>query len=97
MGGNVSEGMNWQEEVRDMFRGLVFLEIKKAESNTLPGMSLKDIHAAASSDRDGFGTLTQMHHEVQRMVAEGLIYEVEKDFYRVVEGAKPPGNWSGID
>jgi hypothetical protein len=92
----MTEGMDWQPEAREMFRGLVFIELKKSESSATPGMSLKDIHAANSGGyRDGFGTLTQMHHELQQMVAEDLIYEVEKDFYRVVAGAKPPGNWSG--
>jgi hypothetical protein len=92
----MSEGMNFHPEVRDMFRGLIFLEIKKAESNTPPGLSLAGVHEAINSGgRDAYGTKTQAHQELQSMVAEDLIYEVEKDFYRVVAGAKPPGNWSG--
>jgi len=85
------DGMDWHPQARDMFRGLVFLDLKKAESRTRPGMSLQELHAGASGGyRDGFGTVTQMHHELQSMVAEGLIQEVGKDFYRVVAGAKPP-------
>jgi len=91
----MTEGMNWQPEMREMFRGLVFLELKKSESRTRPGMSLEEIHAGSSGGyKDGYGTLTQMHHELQSMVAEGLIQEVGTDFYRVVAGAKP-GNLSG--
>jgi hypothetical protein len=92
------EGMDFQEEAREMFRGLIFLELKKAESNTPPGLSLTAIHTAFNGHyRDAHGTPTQMHQELQSMVAEDLIYEVEKDFYRVVAGAKPPGDWSGVD
>lgn len=88
--------MDFQEEVRDMFRALIFLEIKKAELNTPPGLSLGRIHEATNNaGRDAYGTPTQMHQELQSMIAEGLISEIGKDFYRVVEGAKPPGNLSG--
>lgn len=91
----MSEGMDWQPEAREMFRGLLFHELKNAESRTRPGMYLQELHAASSGGyHDGYGTSTQMHQELQSMVAEGLIYEVAKDFHRVVVGAKAP---DGLD
>jgi hypothetical protein len=87
----MTEGMDFKPEVRELFRGLIFLEIKKAESNTPPGISLKVLHSAFNGHyRDAYGTPTQMHEELQITVAEGLISEKPKDFYRVVAGANPP-------
>ena len=81
--------MNWQEEAREMFRALVFIQIKEAEPS---GVSLTDIHEKASGGyRDGYGTKTQMHNELQAMVEEGILFLDEskgKDIYRVVSGAE---------
>jgi hypothetical protein len=62
----MADGLNWQEEVRPMFRTMIF----RAVLNAPDGMKLSAIRDLAG---EMYGTLTQLFRELDEMVAVGQL------------------------
>ena len=92
------------EDIRDFYNeqdekhyqilcGLIYIELKKSESNTTPGLSEKGVlDALPESFRNSPGLVRV---ELGYMVKDGLV-SVTDEIHRVVAGKTPP-HWAGLD
>jgi len=71
--------------------GLIFIELKKSESNTPPGLTLPAIQNAIPVSFQDSPSLVRL--ELEYMVKDGLVSQTG-EVYRVVAGKKPP-HWTG--
>jgi hypothetical protein len=91
---DIREFYNEQDETYyQTLCGLIYIELKKSESNTTPGLSEKGVlDALPESFQD---STSLVHLELEYMVKDGLV-SVTDEIYRVVAGKTPP-HWTGLD
>jgi hypothetical protein len=65
------DGMNWHPDGRLMFRTDIFRAVLEAEKTPTPGVKLTALQKLSGRS---YGTLTQLFHELEDMVAKGQLY-----------------------
>jgi hypothetical protein len=66
----MSDIMNWHPEGRSMFRAFLFRAVLKAGTSGIKMTALRKVWGSTSE----YGTLTQLFHELEDMVASGQLY-----------------------
>jgi hypothetical protein len=67
----MSDGMNWHQEGRSIFRTVIFRAVLEAEKTSTPGVKLTTLQSLVGRQ---YGTLTQLYRELEDMVTTGQLY-----------------------